>query len=672
MLRILRFILLLALVSMASPRAFAFALLGPYATNQTERIGYNVHGFDIGGVMQRDEGYRWNVPIVTYAFDSSFIQYFGENGVKAVTQAMELFNKYTTNLDKMTDADLKKVPLDTTRFNYQAQALGIDDLKSYVLGYLMEEMGMASPDRYVWCLRNRQTFTDPNYTNYVVIQRNFDPVTLNPSSYVNGTLYTYTIYDRLLRDPDVADALEVPVDPLRRETAIASTIDNIVTVGTQQPGRFFTGLTRDDVGGLRFLVGPSTLREETLPNSGTVTAELAVTNFLALQLVTTSNMVDLVSNTWHTTNTSAQVLAIYPNLNLTSTNYYLTNMRTTNYVYYYTNMPFTPADQPPTLVSNAVYTTNATITYDYGFDNVVTNRYAPFSLVSVQTTKVGMQPWTPVGVIGTNVSRQTYLTNLPAGDFYIIPPTNQNYVLVTNMLTTITINTNTLTLMTNYVTNSFNTNSTSTNTDLSSNTFLVSTQVDLVTYFTNSTFAMYPIEWRSDTNTAGLRPGVGHIKFQRVDFDSIIGQVFTPTTNFFTDTVITNGIKIKRTVRLRATQPDILFVAEDLGLTDDGYPVTSRRTDTTAWQNNTALNRAGSGAGPGNIFGPISLRFSNIGSWQINETPSFLTEATSFRGFAWGSFDGSTNAPVVYPDDGRQTLEYLERIILESGAKQGQ
>jgi hypothetical protein len=667
MLRILRLSLLLALVSLAAPKAFAFALIGPFATNQTERIGYNVHGRDIGGVMLRDEGYRWNVPIMTYAFDASFIQYFGENGVRAVTNAMNLFNKYTTNLDTLTDAQLKKISLDTTRYNYQAQALGIDDLKTFVMGYLMEELGMASPDRYVWCLRNRQTFTNPDFTNYIVIQRNFDPITLNPSSYVNGTLYTYTIYDRLLINPDVADALEVPVDPLRRQTAVASGIDNVLTVGSQQPGRFFNGLTRDDVGGLRFLIGPSTLRQETLPSTATMTAELAVTNLQALQLITTSNMVDLVSNTWHTTNTPAQVLAIYPNLNLTSTNTYLTNMPVTNVVYYYTNFPWTPVDQPPVLTSNVWLTYIPTIAFDYGFDNVVTNHYSPFSLVALQSTIVGSAPWTPVGTISTNVTKRYYTTNVGSGDFYIIPPTNQGFVLVTNMLTMVITNTNTLSYSTNYVTNSYNTNVVSTNT--TGNSYLVSTQVDLITFFTNSTFAMYPIEWRNDTNTAGLRPGVGHIEFKRVNFDSVIGQVFTPITNFFTDTVITNGIKIKRTVRLRATAPDILFVAEDLGLDSDGYPISSIRSPIDNWQNNSALNRAGGGSGPGNIIGPVTLRFSNIGPYLINETPSFLTEASSFRGFAWGTFDGSTNAPVVYPEDGRLTLDYLERIILQSGGK---
>ena len=659
---------MLALVSMAAPKAFAFALLGPFAANQNERIGYNVHGRDVGGVMLRDEGYRWNVPIMTYAFDASFIQYFGESGVRSVAHAMDLFNKYTTNLDRLTDADLKKISLDTTRINYQAQALGVDDLKTFVMGYLMEELGIASPDRYVWCLRNRQTFADPNYTNYVVIQRNFDPITLNPSSYVNGTLYTYTIYDRLLRDPDVADALEVPVDPLRRQTAVASAIDNVLTVGSQQPGRFFTGLTRDDVGGLRFLVGPSTWRQETLPNTATMTAELAVTNAQALQLITTSNMVDLVNNTWHTTNTPAQLLAIYPDLVLTSTNYYLTNMPQTNVSFYYTNYPWTPVGQPAVLTSNVWYTYIPTITYDYGLGtNVVTNHYSAFSLVALQSTKVGFAPWTPVGSISTNVTSSYYVTNLPSGDFYILPATNQGYVVVTNMLTMVVTNTNNISYVTNFVTNTFSTNMVTTNTTGGGNSFLVSTQVDLIAFFTNSTFAMYPIEWRNDTNTVGLRPGVGRIEFRRVNYDSIIGQVFTPITNFFTDTVITNGIKIKRTVRLRSTAPDILFVAEDLGLDADGYPVASRRSDTANWQNNSALNRGAASAGPGNILGPVTLRFSNIGPYLINQTPSFLTEAISFRGFAWGSFDGSTNAPVVYPEDGRKTLDYLERIILQSG-----
>ena len=36
---------------------------------------------DIGGPMRLDSEYRWNVPIVTYGFDRSFLDYFGANGV---------------------------------------------------------------------------------------------------------------------------------------------------------------------------------------------------------------------------------------------------------------------------------------------------------------------------------------------------------------------------------------------------------------------------------------------------------------------------------------------------------------------------------------------------------------------------------------------------------------
>src|SRR4051812_12111309 len=34
-------------------------------------LGYTLGG-DIGGPMNQLEGYRWNVPIITYAFDESF------------------------------------------------------------------------------------------------------------------------------------------------------------------------------------------------------------------------------------------------------------------------------------------------------------------------------------------------------------------------------------------------------------------------------------------------------------------------------------------------------------------------------------------------------------------------------------------------------------------------
>ena len=40
--------------------------------------------------MVLGEEYRWNVPVLTYAFDQSFLDYFGSNGVAAVEKAFQI------------------------------------------------------------------------------------------------------------------------------------------------------------------------------------------------------------------------------------------------------------------------------------------------------------------------------------------------------------------------------------------------------------------------------------------------------------------------------------------------------------------------------------------------------------------------------------------------------
>ncbi len=669
MLRLIKISLFVWLAIQLAPVAHGFALLGPFGTNQVERIGYNVYGRDIGGPMNKDQGYRWNKPIITYALDASFLQFFGSNGVVAVEQAMNLLNSYSTNLYKISDADLKKVPLNTARNNYKAQALSIYDLKSYILAYMMEEVGLASPDRYAYCLLDRRTFTNPDFTNYVVTTLNFDPITLNQTPYVNGTMYTYQVFDTYLRDPDVADAIEFPVDPLSfTQTAVASAIDNVLVFSSKEPGRFFTGLTRDDVAGLRYLYATNNYRLEYLPSDGNNIVELAVTNLTNPMLITTSNLVELIDNSWGTTNTPTQLLAIYPTLNLTSTNYGVSNFVTTNVTYYYTNYPYTPVGSTPVLASNVWYTYTPTLVYYYTFDNVVTNHYSSNSLASLISTEVGFGPYSPVDApITTNISIRSFYTNRPAGDYYIIPQTNQNFYFVLTNISTVITNTNVTYAVTNTFSNSFLTNIVSTN---STNFYLTSTQQDLVFYSTNYSYLAYPIEWRQDSNTVGMRPGMGSLLFKKVDYDSLIGTNMTPITNYYTDVmVVTNGYNnkgtfLKQTVRIRSSAPDIVFYAIDLGLDDDGYPIASRRTGTGNWQNNSAINQGIAASGPGVIKSPVQFEFSNIGRYYINRTPSFLTEQSGFLGFMWGTFDGSTNAPIVYPDNGGDTLRWLEKEIL--------
>src|SRR6266700_864743 len=214
--------------------AFGFSMLGPFDIWMVDQLGYlrGFAGFNegpagvldipLGGPMTLGDEYRWNIPVLYYSYDQSFLDYFGSNGVYAVDQAMAILNGLT-NVSSYSP-DLSEVPQQALRINFRAQALGLFDLNSAALHVLVEQLGLADPVRYTWCLRARILPTGlmcPEYV-YTVIKRNFDPVTLEPSSYVNGTLYTYRIID-FCPTFDFAEAFEHLVDPLQTFfTAVAS------------------------------------------------------------------------------------------------------------------------------------------------------------------------------------------------------------------------------------------------------------------------------------------------------------------------------------------------------------------------------------------------------------------------------------------------------------------
>ncbi len=251
MLRLYRTLFCLLLLG-SGVSAPAFSLLGPFEAYQQPRIGYQ-QGGDIGGPLNIGEEYRWNIRTITYGFDESFLNYFGERGKQAVIDAIKILNDLPP-VSTMS-SNLAEFPLDTRRQNFQASALNLLDLKSVALSLLVEEMGLADPERFTWTLRNRAVVnaTIP-IVNYTVIKRNFDPVTFAPSSYVNGILFTYSIFDDFL---NFSDALDNTVDPTAfRGSAVASSSFTL--------GQFYTGLTRDDVGGLRYLYRPSNYNTETL------------------------------------------------------------------------------------------------------------------------------------------------------------------------------------------------------------------------------------------------------------------------------------------------------------------------------------------------------------------------------------------------------------------------
>lgn len=246
----------------------AFTLLGPRTTWQTDVLQYDVNqpipGF---GPMNLGEEYRWNVPTVYYGFTSDFMNYFGQRGVQEIEKAIGIIN----NLTNVSLLNVNDFPTGSLRINHRAQALGLTDLKSFALQVMLYEMGLGDPTRYVYCIRNR--WIPPGGCPpilYHVIKRNFDPnftgdFTLH-SSYINGDLWTYTT---ILDGCDVNEAtlFPEPVDPMAllgfRHAPVTSLQAGFLY------GGFFTTLTRDDIGALKYIYRPNNYNVENLAPGAT-------------------------------------------------------------------------------------------------------------------------------------------------------------------------------------------------------------------------------------------------------------------------------------------------------------------------------------------------------------------------------------------------------------------
>jgi len=635
--------------------ASAFSMLGPQETWQTTIIGYekftfvvispveawNIWGPDFAFYPHNlGEEFRWNNPVLYYACDQSFLDYFGSNGVAAVDAAMAVFNNLT-NVSSYSP-DLLEVPLEERRLNYTAQALHLFDLKSAVMELVIERLGLIDPQRWTWCIRARIIPPGnpcPEY-DFGVIQRNFDPVTLAPSEYVNGTLFTYTIETSCPPGPDVDDAVEFFVDP-DQPTYGALATPKITLPDLTFYGWFHTGLTRDDIGGLRYLYATNNMNIE---GAGTNTVTF-VTDTNTVELLFTSNLTTLASQAL--TNDPAALLALYPNLSIASTTPIFTNIWVTNITAYYTNYTWDPSGTPPHLV----FVTNLTLTvqtwYHEIFNNVVTFAFinGVWVVVSVPdiTTQIGPvwltvqtttyptnYPWDPVGTAPkTNTSTFTYLTSAVAGEYFIVP-TNLCGVAIAALQATL------VNLETNVVLSATNAPAGTTNSQFF-------TQV-VIDYFTNHVFLMNPILCL--TNTIALRQGIEKVTFIRRDFDSLLGQFYSPVTNTYILTAVTNNHLFPQTIQRVVTQPDILFSAADLA---GGFPAISTVARTTP-----AYDLTGEQPnlfGPGNIRGPVQFQFNKVGPLFLNGTwPLFVDQAGSLLSFTWASYDATTNNPVIYPD----------------------
>lgn len=215
---------------------------------------------DIGGPKNLGDEYRWHSAVFTYALDLGFVNYFGSDGIRAVDAAFQILNSLPP-ASQMSEL-LSEFPNDTRRFNGTASALGVADLKTFVLSYALSSLGVGAAERWVYTLRDR--FLRDTIPFYTVIQRNFDPVTLNPSLYVNGQLYSYNV-QQVSINPDRWDASERPVLPgIPSFSTVASFMNGHQGLSD---GVFVTGLTREDVGAWRYLYSPYNYNFTILPTN---------------------------------------------------------------------------------------------------------------------------------------------------------------------------------------------------------------------------------------------------------------------------------------------------------------------------------------------------------------------------------------------------------------------
>lgn len=104
--------------------------------------------------------------------------------------------------------------------------------------------------------------------------------------------------------------------------------------------------------------------------------------------------------------------------------------------------------------------------------------------------------------------------------------------------------------------------------------------------------------------------------------------------------------------------PDFIFTASPGFNNPWGFNCTG----TTNWINNGAINGSSDSAGPGTIVPQVNISFQEYGLFAsviTGDVPPFNTGyASTMR---WGSFDGSTNPPAIFPaESGAGVIDTLQ------------
>jgi hypothetical protein len=222
--------------------ASGFVMVGIADTNSSTVVGNVVQlniTDDMGGPKELKTFFRWNTPHLTYGFDQGFIQAFGVEGMEAIREAFRIMNDFfvpedksyvgVSSLDYARDGFLNN--FNTAWENTTARNAQIIDMKSLMLGMLVNQLGVGNPHRYAFSIRNIVANNLNTQWNFGVTLRNYDPISWQPTDTINGVKYSY----RLIHDanaslpltaPSVADMEEFTTDTSGNAwTAVAGIAD---------------------------------------------------------------------------------------------------------------------------------------------------------------------------------------------------------------------------------------------------------------------------------------------------------------------------------------------------------------------------------------------------------------------------------------------------------------
>jgi hypothetical protein len=194
---------------------------------------------------------------------------------------------------------------------------------------------------------------------------------------------------------------------------------------------------------------------------------------------------------------------------------------------------------------------------------------------------------------------------------------------------------------------------------------------------TNSTpqYVWWPWPNPAPTNpvVTAPRPGVDKLNLVRMSFDTG-SQQFITLTNVFVDAYYTNSQRREQLLQRIITRPDILFRARDLGghfyygpyepgkFSYSFVPRLFAQSDTSRWIDHDDINGLTTMGGPGVIPPGATIDFGTTGRYAGLGNPILAAP------YHWGSFDGSTNAPVTFlGNEGATSATISSRINNEGG-----